>query len=267
MPGHYIAGEESALVASLAGGPAVPSFRPDKSVPLRIGRRAAVIHNVETLANIALIARHGADWFRAVGAPEAPGTCLVTISGAVERPGVVEVATGTRLDEILEAARPSGTPKAVLVGGYGGVWVPRRQLATSYAPAALRAIGATMGVGVLVVLGQGACGVLETARIARYMASQSAGQCGPCLFGLPAIAEDLGAIARGHANPAVLDRLTDRCGAVDGRGACRHPDGVVRLVRSALSTFADDVARHIRGVPCETSPAVPIPSFHSAATK
>jgi NADH:ubiquinone oxidoreductase subunit F (NADH-binding) len=248
--GRYVGGEESALVAAVAGRPGVPQFRADKSVPLTIGRRPVVVHNVETLANVALIARFGPEWFRAVGSPDAPGTCLVTISGAVERSGVAEVATGTPIEEILGFARPSDAVQAALVGGYGGTWLSRAELATPFAPVALHELGASMGAGVLVALGCNSCGIRETERIVRFMAAESAGQCGPCLFGLPVIGDDLRALADGGAGQPVLDRLLDRCGAVDRRGACRHPDGVVRLVRSALQVFAADVLSHLDGEPC-----------------
>ncbi len=250
FPGRYVAGEESALASAVCGGRGVPRFRPDKSVPLSVARQPVLVHNAETLAHVALIARYGADWFREVGAPEAPGTCLVTVSGGVECPGVVEVATGTPVSEIIGRARLSGPAQAVLVGGYGGTWLAGEDVGVPFAPVGLRRLGASMGAGVLVVLPAGLCGIQETARVARFMAAQSAGQCGPCLFGLPAIADDLATIAAGTGGQVVLDRLRLRCGAVAGRGACRHPDGVVRLVRSALEVFSADLACHVHGHPC-----------------
>jgi NADH:ubiquinone oxidoreductase subunit F (NADH-binding) len=86
--------------------------------------------------------------------------------------------------------------------------------------------------------------------MARYMAGESAGQCGPCVFGLPALAADLERLARGTADPDILRRIELRADTVNGRGACRHPDGVVRMVRSALSVFADDAVAHAAGRPC-----------------
>jgi NADH:ubiquinone oxidoreductase subunit F (NADH-binding) len=114
----------------------------------------------------------------------------------------------------------------------------------------LRTIGASAGVGIIVVLGAEACGVAESARIARFLADQSAGQCGPCVFGLPAVAEDLAQLARGQASAGLMPRLDRRLGEISGRGACRHPDGAVNLVRSALTVFAADVAAHAQGRPC-----------------
>jgi NADH:ubiquinone oxidoreductase subunit F (NADH-binding) len=253
LSGRYVAGEESALAAAIGGDRGLPRYRPDKSIPLRVGRQPALVHNVETLAHVALIARYGADWFAQIGAPEAPGTCLVTVSGAVERPGVVEVVTGTAIGEILQRAQPLSGIQAAVIGGYGGTWLPRDKLAIGYAPLELKRVGASMGAGVLVAIGRDSCGIRETELIARFMAAESAGQCGPCLFGLPAIAADLGAIADGVADATTLDRLLRRCAAVAGRGACAHPDGVVRLVRSALGVFAADLESHLQGFPCAAS--------------
>jgi NADH:ubiquinone oxidoreductase subunit F (NADH-binding) len=261
---HYVGGEESALVAAVSGRPGVPAFRPDKSVPLTVGRRPALVHNTETVAHIGLIARYGAAWFRHLGPPEAPGTCLVTVSGAVRRPGVVEVEVGSPVSDIISGAEPWGGAQAVLVGGYGGSWVAGEATDVAYSPAGLRSVGAAMGAGILAVLPPGACGLREAQRVAQYMAGQSAGQCGPCLFGLPAIAADLALIVDGHGDRPVLDRLLLRCGAVAGRGACRHPDGAVRQVRTALEVFGADLRAHVRGQPCagaHAAPWLPVPSY------
>jgi NADH:ubiquinone oxidoreductase subunit F (NADH-binding) len=249
-PDRYVAGEESALAEWLASGRSLPSFRPDKGTALRIGRRAALVHNAETHAHVAMIARTGPEAFRAHGVVEDPGTSLVTISGAVELPGVVEVDRGTPLIDIAHRATPLGPPRALLVGGYGGAWVGPAHFTTPYSSLSLRAIGATAGVGIVVVLVPDGCGLTETARVVQYLAGQSAGQCGPCVYGLPAIADDLGRLARGDVDPSLLPRLHRRVRQVDGRGACRHPDGAANLVRSALAVFADDVRAHARGAPC-----------------
>jgi NADH:ubiquinone oxidoreductase subunit F (NADH-binding) len=252
-PDRFVAGEESALVGFVRSGASLPAFRPDKGVPLRIGRRGALVHNAETLAHVAMIARTGPEAFRAHGVAEDPGTSLVTISGAVEQPGVVEIDRGTPLADIAARAMPIGAPQAVLVGGYGGSWVGRADFSTPYASMSLRTIGATAGVGIVVVLGADACGIAESARIARYLAGQSAGQCGPCVYGLPAVADDLTRLARGQVDVHLMDRLGRRLAEVDGRGACRHPDGAANMVRSALNVFADDVRSHRRGAPCAHS--------------
>ena len=130
------------------------------------------------------------------------------------------------------------------------MWVAPTHFATPYAPQALGAIGVATGVGVMVVLGAAACGLAESARIATFLAAESSRQCGPCTYGLPAMADDLWRLAAGGPDPNLLTRLHRRLDEVDGRGACRHPDGAVAMVRSALRVFAADVDRHISGRPC-----------------
>jgi NADH:ubiquinone oxidoreductase subunit F (NADH-binding) len=249
-PGGFVSGEESALAQWIDRGKALPTFRPDKATPLRIGRLPTLVHNTETLAHIALIARYGPELFRAQGTEAQPGTCLVTIAGAVSRPGVVEVEWGTPLRDIAQRATPDEAPAALLLGGYGGTWVAPAHFATPYSALALGALGIPVGVGVVVVLGPAACGLVEAARIARFLADESSGQCGPCTFGLPAIADDLAHLALGQADPGLLTRLHRRLDQVDGRGACHHPDGAVGMVRSALAVFAADVRAHAQGAPC-----------------
>ena len=216
-----------------------------------VRRRPTHVDNVETLAHIALIARFGPAWFRQAGVPDAPGTMLVTMSGAVDRPGVLEIEAGTPITDVLAAGRVRDGVGAVLVGGYFGTWHELRAVAgLPMSKERLQRVGASPGAGVLVALPQAVCGLSETARVLGYLADESAGQCGPCAFGLPAIAEDFAQLALGRPGGAVLERLDRRLGMLAGRGACRHPDGAVRLAASALAAFAPDVQAHASHRPC-----------------
>jgi NADH:ubiquinone oxidoreductase subunit F (NADH-binding) len=248
VPHGFVASEESALANYLTTGSAKPTGRlsqVDRATQVVRGR-PALVDNVETLAHLALLARYGVDWFRAQGTASAPGTMLVTVGGAVARPGVREIPLGTTLAAAL--GEPAGPVRAVLVGGFGGNWVGLPAGADlPLAPDAMAAAGLSLGVGTLLALPAHACGLATTARIVRYLAGESARQCGPCMFGLPAIADDLAALVAGAP---VLDRLRGRLGVLTGRGACGHPDGAVRLAAGALAVFADDVAAHAAGGPC-----------------
>ncbi len=266
-PGRYVSGEESALVEWLNDRQALPTLRIDKSVPLSIGRRPVLVHNAETLSQVALIARHGPEWFRRLGTPEAPGSTLVTVTGAVRSPGVLEVELGTPVGEIVSRAGFVGELSGLLLGGYGGAWLDPSHLSTLYAPGPLRAAGATLGVGIVVALPATSCGIAETARIVRYMAGESAGQCGPCVFGLAAIAEDFELLGSGRGVAGVLERIEGRAAAVDGRGACRHPDGVVRLATTALAVFAEDARAHAQGRPCPGHRAPSVLTFPAATVR
>lgn len=249
LPQGYVASESSALVNWLNGGPARPLATPPRSHEAGVRGRPTLVQNVETLAHLALIARYGPDWFRQAGSTHTAGTMLVTVSGAVETPGVHEIPGGTLISAILAAAGGSTRPpQAVLVGGYAGTWLPaRRAWSVPLTGPDLAPLGASPGAGVLVALPYGVCGLIETARILRYLAAHGAQQCGPCRFGLPAVAEDFTALARGRPDRHLVSRLRHRLGLLPGRGACHHPDGAARLAASALVTFADEVVDHHAG--------------------
>ena len=262
-PDTFVAGQETAVVAALEGRPAMPRLAIPPVYERGVGGRPTLVQNVETLAHIALVARYGASWFRSVGAPDQPGTMLCSVGGGVASPGVVEVATGTLVRDVLDlAGGPTEPVGAVLVGGYHGAWLPAPQaLGLGLANDELRPYGASVGAGVVAALPASRCGLVETARVAAYLSRESAAQCGPCLNGLPRIAGALIDIARSSASPRTVEDVRRWCGLVERRGACAHPDGTVRLVRSAFTTFADEVDRHLRGRCSATSsaPVLPVP--------
>jgi NADH:ubiquinone oxidoreductase subunit F (NADH-binding) len=264
VPGGYVASEESALVNYLNGGPAVPLYVPPRPFERGVGGQATLVSNVETLAHIALIARYGPDWFSAVGTPVAPGSALVTVGGAVARPGVYEIGLGLPAGELIELAGGPAEPlQAILAGGYFGGWLPLPgAAAVPVSPPGLRSAGASLGAGVLIALPAACCGLAETARVLRYLAGQSAGQCGPCTFGLPAIADTLAHIAWQGRDERAAEWLRSLLPLVDKRGACHLPDGAVALVASTLRVFAGHLREHLTRGPCPAAsrpPVLPVP--------
>lgn len=252
VPRRYLAGEESALVRFLDGGPLKPTVTPPRPAERGIGRRPTLVDNVETLAHLALIARHGGAWFRALGTPGHPGSALVTLSGAVARPGVYEIATGMRLADLVDAAGGQAeAPRAVLLGGFFGTWITAEQ-------AAEQRLDATIGSGIIVVLGRSACPVAELARSMRWLAGQNAGQCGPCVHGLAAIAASVDGLAEGRADERTVARLRRWSAQLERRGACHHPDGAVRFLGTGLRVFADEVEDHRRHGPCDACDRAPV---------
>jgi NADH:ubiquinone oxidoreductase subunit F (NADH-binding) len=215
-----------------------------------VGGAPTLLHNVETLAHLALIARYGPEWYRSGTA-----TKLFTVRRADEPPTVVEATPDTSLEglagpEVVQA-------QAVLIGGYHGTWMPvaastgRLQggICTDTALTAQNS-GAPLGAGLVAVLPQDRCGIVETSAILRYLALESAGQCGPCLNGLPRIAAAFAELARPSPQVyarRILDDLSRWAGLVAGRGACRHPDGSARLALSALDVFTAEAYAHTRG--------------------
>ena len=253
VPTRYLAGQESALINHLGGGPAKPTFTPPMPFEQGLRRRPTLINNVETLAHLALIARHGAPWFRWLGTDKEPGSALVTLSGPVAGPGVYEIEHGASLSSLLEAA--GGTTAGVcgvLLGGYAGTWIPAEEMHGMYLSREhLAPHGATLGAGVVLLLSDQACPVAETARVARWLADQSARQCGPCMFGLDALAGTIEQIAAGTARGRVGNEVERLAALTTRRGACSHPDGSVRLIVSAVRAFKTDFASHMRHGPCD----------------
>jgi NADH:ubiquinone oxidoreductase subunit F (NADH-binding) len=244
-PAGFLAGEETALVARLSGRPPRPADKQHRVFERGVAGRPTLVQNVETLAHLALIARHGAGWFASVGTPEEPGSALFTVHPADGGRGVVEAPLGAPAGHLL---RLDDRVQAVLVGGYHGGWLSVAQARElRLCNADLRPADASVGAGVLAALPVSACGLAEIARVVRYLALESAGQCGPCLNGLPRIAAALAVVARPRPARAELADVSRWAGLVTGRGACHHPDGTIRFVASGLRVFRDELAEHSRG--------------------
>ena len=270
VPGGYVASQETALISFLNGGPQRPVFVPPRPFERGVRGRPTLVQNVETLAHLALIARYGAAWFRELGPPQSAGSALITVSGTVREPSVQEIELGTRIGDLLErAGGPAEPPQAVLAGGYFGGWLPYpAALNIRMTDADLRAAGAALGPGVLILLPESACGLAETARTIGYLAGQSAGQCGPCLNGLPALAAAFDEVAFGRPDGDTLGWARQLLTLVAGRGACHLPDGTAALAASALRVFGHDLRRHAASGPCPQAwrqPVLPEPADSGAA--
>jgi NADH:ubiquinone oxidoreductase subunit F (NADH-binding) len=229
VPDRFVAGEETALVRFLNGGPALPTFTPPRPFEQGVGNAPTLVLNVETLAQIAL------------GSPLAE---LVALAGGA-----------------------TSELSAFLVGGYFGAWIGSAEAQTArLANADLSSLGARLGARAIVALPRQACGVAETSRVVRYLANESAGQCGPCVHGLDAVAGNLERLARADSRRDDSSVLRRRLGQVARRGACRHPDGAIGLVASALRVFANDFERHAGGRRCAATVTglLPLPAQAAA---
>ncbi|WP_327727591.1 NADH-quinone oxidoreductase subunit E [Streptomyces sp. NBC_00487] len=255
VPPRFLSGESSALIQHLDGRAALPRHQNPPVREQGVHRAPTLVQNVETLAHLALIARYGADWYRSAGTPGDPGSVLCTLHVPGHTPRVVEAPYGLPLHRLL----PLHGTSAVLIGGYHGTWIPARQAAH------LTLAAADLGAGVLVALPADRCGPAETARVLRYLALQSAGQCGPCLNGLPRIAAAFQTLAAPGPQGTTRADIARWAGLVEGRGVCHHPDGTVRLVRSALTTFAPELDAHAQGhcTAADRTPVLPVPEPRS----
>lgn len=246
IDGGFVAGEARSVLRALDGGPPLPPGRRVLPTERGLGGAPTFVANVETMAQLAVLARSGVAGFRSVGSPTEPGTTLLTVGGSVTRPGVYEVPLGIGLAEVLAAAG-AVRPAALAIGGYHGSWLPvRPDLAVTRA--AIGSAGGTLGAGVLLVLSDATCALGELIRVAGWLARESAGQCGPCRFGLPALVADLVLLYKGDPRGAAAARR--HAGLVTGRGACAHPDGAARFVTSALALLGPELAAHRHPAGC-----------------
>lgn len=255
VPRRFLSGESSALTQHINGRAALPRHQNPPVREQGVHRAPTLVQNVETLAHLALIARYGADWYRSVGTPGEPGSVLCTLHIPGRTPRVVEAPYGLPLHRLL----PLHGTSAILIGGYHGTWIPTHEAAQ------LALSTANLGAGVLAALPADRCGPAETARVLRYLALQSAGQCGPCLNGLPRIAAAFQTLAAPGPQGTTRDDMARWAGLVEGRGVCHHPDGTVRLVRSAMTTFAPELDAHAQGYCTATdrTPLLPVPENRS----
>ncbi|MFJ8015828.1 NADH-ubiquinone oxidoreductase-F iron-sulfur binding region domain-containing protein [Streptomyces sp. NPDC096339] len=260
LPERFVTGEGTALVDGLNGGPTLPSGQKVRTSERGLGGMPTLLSNTETFAQLAVAARLGAPEYRTAGLPAEPGTVLLTVAGST----VVETPSGTSLPYVLQLC---GTEpgQGVLVGGYHGKWLdPVSARAAQVSRESLSALGARLGAGAVLPLPEDTCPAGEVARVARWMAGESAGQCGPCVRGLPALADVLDDAVRGGGR-AALDAVEARMRSVLGRGACSHPDGTSQFVASALSAFPDEFRDHALGSGCgrRVLGALPLPRDES----
>lgn len=260
LPERFVTGEGTALISGLNGGAVLPSGQKVRTSERGLGGVPTLLSNTETFAQLGFAARLGAREYRAVGLPAEPGTVLLTVAGST----VVETPTGSSLAYVLELCG-TAPGQGVLVGGYHGRWLdPVAARSALVSRQSLAGFGAVLGAGAVLPLPEDTCPAGEVARVARWMAKESAGQCGPCVRGLPALADVLDDVLRGGGG-AALETVEARLTAVRGRGACSHPDGTSHFVASALAAFPDEFHDHAFGSGCgrRVLGALPLPRDES----
>ncbi len=233
---RFVAGQARAVLELMGGRPNLPvtAWQPEAYSGHR--NRPTLLSNAETWAQLAM---H-------VLRPDAERSTLLTFGGESNEPEVSEARTSSRWSSVLPTEWLDDPAKPVLLGGYHGQWTTVGRLASlPVEHSAMRAAGIPLGAGVVLDLPHGECPMTMTARITNYLAEQSAGRCGPCFNGLPALAAAMSALAAGDRHQRA--RVEELCGLVVGRGACAHPDGTARLVRSLLTVFPVEVAGHALG--------------------
>ena len=243
----YVAGEETAAVRSLNGGPAKPTDKPPRPFEEGVGGLPTLVSNVETLANLPYLQRHGATAFRAQGTSVSPGTFLATISGAGRPPALYELPHGLPFTELLALHGISpGNVRGALMGGYFAGLLNQRVLQTTLDHETFRGLGSGLGCGAISVLTDD-CPVAVAASVLAYFDRENAGQCGSCFNGTAAMAAAAGALRDGAATIEDLDRLRRWSVVLRGRGACATLDAATNIAATLLDQFPDEVTHHLDG--------------------
>ena len=246
----YIAGEETAVTRAINGGPVKPTDKPPRPFQQGVGGRPTLVSNVETLANLPYLQRHGSTAFRSVGTSSSPGTFLVTLTGGGRPPGLYEIPHGLPFRELVAVHGVS--PERVqgaLLGGYFAGLLDRTVLDATLDHETLRDLGSGLGCGAIAVITDD-CPVAVAASVLAYFDRENAGQCGSCFNGTAAMSAVAAALRDGVATSEDLDRLRRWSVVLRGRGACATLDAATNIAASLLDQFPQAVARHLENT-CE----------------
>jgi NADH:ubiquinone oxidoreductase subunit F (NADH-binding) len=252
----YVAGEETAAVRRINGGPAKPTDKPPRPFEEGVLGLPTMVSNVETLANIPFIHEHGAQEFRAVGTPMSPGTFLATITGAGRPPALYELPHGTPFSELL--TRHGLAPESVrgaLMGGYFAGLLNTDILDATLDHETIRRLGSGLGCGAISILTDD-CPVAVAASVMAYFDRENAGQCGSCFNGTAAMSAVTSALRDGVATKEDLARLERWSVVLRGRGACGTLDGATNVAASVLRQFPQLVTQHLAN-DCDTCRTAP----------
>lgn len=247
VDGGYVAGEETAAVRAVNGGPAKPTDKPPRPFEQGVGGNPTLVSNVETLANLPLVHRHGAEAYRAVGTSASPGTFLATITGAGRPPVLYELPHGVAFTDLL-AQHGVSTDEltGVLMGGYFAGFLNTDVLDTTLDHETMRAAGSGLGCGAVALITDD-CPVAVAASVLAYFDRENADQCGSCFNGTAAMSAVTTALRDGAATSEDLTRLERWSVVLRGRGACATLDAATNVAATLLQRFPQIVARHVDG--------------------
>jgi len=258
--GSYVAGEETAMLESMQGRPAMPRQKPP-FYPTDFGLygKPTLVNNVETLCNIPRILYKGAAWFTQVGTEKCPGTMMFSLSGSVNRPGVYEMPMGVTIRELIEkcggGVKGGRKIKAVFPGGPAFSMVTADQLDLQMDFDSLKKAGTGLGSAGTIVIDDATCMVAATLKYSNFFKGESCGQCPPCRMGTNNLATLMAKIEEGQGTQKDMDSLLQLCGFVKGTGYCTLVTGAAVLVQSSVKLFRQEYEEHLRLHRCPFAPA------------
>ncbi len=252
--GAFVAGEETAILASVEGRRAMPRPRPPYPAASGLWANPTIIQNVETLANVPQIISHGGLWFSKIGSPKCTGTKCFSLTGKINNPGLIEVPMGTTLREVIFEIG-GGIPgnrafKAALVGGPSGGCLPDTMLDLPIDYESLTKAGAIMGSGGIVVIDDESC-MVDTAKFfVDFCVDESCGKCTPCRVGLRKIQETYARIIQGEGKETDMNFLQDSCSYIKEASLCGLGQTAPNPVLTTLRYFGNEYKAHILDKKC-----------------
>lgn len=249
--GAFVCGEETALIASIEGTRGTPKVRPPLTVVKGIFGKPTVPNNVETYANVANIINRGADWFKSIGSPNNSGTKAFALTGNIQNTGLIEIPMGTPLKEVIYdiggGIRGGADFKAVQIGGPSGGCLTKEHLDLPLDYDSLKAAGAMIGSGGLVVMDSNTC-IVEVARFfMNFTQNESCGKCVPCREGTKRMLEILEDIVEGRGREGDIDRLLELADTIVSTALCGLGKTAPNPVMSTIRSFRDEYEAHIHG--------------------
>jgi NADH-quinone oxidoreductase subunit F len=243
--GAYICGEETSLLNSIEGVRPYPRNKPPFPAVEGLFACPTIVNNVETISNIPHIIKNGAAWHAALGHPEDPGSRLWCVSGHVEKPGVYEIETGFKLQDLIDGPcggmRGGRKMKAVIPGGSSSkVLFPEEVAKVTMDTPGIRAMGSSLGSAGIIVLDDTTCMVEAVLNLMKFYAHESCGQCTPCREGTPWIVKILERINRGDGREMDLELIEDLASNIEGRTVCALADGACWPLTSIVRKFRDE---------------------------
>ncbi|HMM21951.1 MAG TPA: NADH-quinone oxidoreductase subunit NuoF [Selenomonadales bacterium] len=252
--GAFVCGEGSALTASIEGKRGMPRVKPPRTVEQGLFGKPTVLNNVETFANVPLIIRKGAQWYKTMGPEKSPGTKAFALTGNIENTGLIEVPMGTPLREVIfdigGGIRGGAGFKAVQIGGPSGGCLTKEHLDLPLDFDSLKKAGAMIGSGGLVVMDENTC-MVEVARFfMNFTQNESCGKCVPCREGTKRMRAILEAIVSGQGTPEDIDMLLELADTVSSTALCGLGKTAPSPIVSTIKNFRKEYEAHVIDKKC-----------------
>jgi NADH-quinone oxidoreductase subunit F len=253
-PHNYVAGEDTAVIEVIEGKKPLPRQKPPFPVTVGLFGKPTSVNNVETLANVAPIIHHGADWYKQFGTPEAPGTMIFSLNDDVNRPGIYELPFGTPLRYLIEECgggmKGGKKIKAVMPAAPSAAFLPPDKLDAPLDPKSMREAGSALGCGVVRLVAEGSCIVEEVLKISEFFTAESCGQCPACRMETTTLTALLKKVQQGQGGQPILEQFSKVLAFNKGKGFCSLIGMPGPPIESALQLFPEDFAAHLATGKC-----------------